>query len=48
MGIFDSGRGGPPDEERQAFARVMFAAVEMAHDYSLAVNTQATIQKASI
>jgi uncharacterized protein YfaS (alpha-2-macroglobulin family) len=40
MGVFDSAAGGRPEGERQALARVMFAAVEMAHDYSLAVNTQ--------
>ncbi|MBI3910777.1 MAG: hypothetical protein HY320_07575, partial [Armatimonadetes bacterium] len=33
---------GAPDERRQGLARVLLAAVEMADDYSLAHNTQAT------
>lgn len=40
MGVFEQSNGAPPSEERQELARVMFAAVEMAHDYSLAANTE--------
>jgi uncharacterized protein YfaS (alpha-2-macroglobulin family) len=43
QGIFLEGGAGKPDGAaeggRQALARVMFAAVEMAHDYSLAAST---------